>query len=114
FGAFPAEGLGFDLNGFAGARAGRFEPGGCPEPQEDPTTYPFTSWAGDVTFTEPQLGNRSVDFDQDGFVHIGLLPELLDDARRDAASDDEMEAMFRSAEGYLQMWERAIEVAGRR
>jgi hypothetical protein len=40
-------------------------------------------------------------------VHIGLLPELIEDARRDAASDADLEPLFRSAEGYLRMWEKA-------
>ncbi|MBX2801877.1 MAG: dipeptidase [Myxococcales bacterium] len=107
-GGYPAEGLGFDLNGFAGARAGRFAEGVCPEAQADPVTYPFRSWAGDVEFTEPSVGNRPVDFNQEGFVHIGMLPELIEDARIDAASADDLEPLFRSAEGYVRMWERAI------
>ena len=106
-GGYPAEGFGFDLNGFAGARRGRFADGVCPTAQEGPVTYPFTSWAGDVTFTAPQLGNRAVDFNQEGFIHIGMLPELLEDARIDAGSAEELEPLFRSAEGYIRMWERA-------
>ena len=79
-------------------------------------TYPFSSYAGDVTFTEPRLGNRVVDFNNEGLVHIGMLPELLEDARRDAASDADLEPLFRSAEGYLRMWEkserRGAEISG--
>ena len=107
-GGYPAEGFGFDLNGFAGAPGPRFGPNsGCGEPQEEPITYPFTSYAGDVTFTEPAIGNRKLDFNTEGLVHIGLLPELLEDARRDAADEADLEPLFRSAEGYLRMWERA-------
>ncbi len=107
-GGYPAEGLGFDLNGFAGAPGPRFgSEAGCSAPQTDPVKYPFTSYSGDVTFTQPQIGNRVLDFNSEGLVHIGLLPELLDDARRDAASDADLEPLFRSAEGYLRMWERA-------
>jgi microsomal dipeptidase-like Zn-dependent dipeptidase len=108
-GGYPAEGFGFDLNGFAGAPGPRFgERSVCSEPQENPITYPFTSFAGDVTFTEPQLANRTVDFNTEGFVHIGLLPELIEDARRDGVTAEQLEPMFRSAEGYLRMWERSI------
>ena len=107
-GAYPAEGFGFDLNGFAGAPGPRMgERSGCSQPQEGPTTYPLTSFAGDVTFSAPQLANRSIDFDTEGFVHIGMLPELIDDARRDGVSDEDLEPLFRSAEGYIRMWERA-------
>ncbi len=115
-GGYPGEGFGFDLNGFAGAPGPRFAEGACPEPQEDPVTYPFESFAGDVTFTQPRIGNREIDFSMEGLVHIGMLPELLEDARRDAVSDADLEPLFRSAEGYLRMWEKAearAEVLGR-
>lgn len=111
-GGYPAEGFGFDLNGFAGAPGPRFGEGsGCSTPQEDPVTYPFKSYAGDVTFTEPRVGNRKIDFNNEGLSHIGMLPELLEDARGDAESDADLEPLFRSAEGYLRMWERAEERA---
>ncbi len=44
-------------------------------------------------------------------AHIGLMPELIEDARRDGVTDEELEPLFRSAEGYLRMWERAEERA---
>jgi hypothetical protein len=45
-GGYPAEGFGFDLNGFAGApgRASATSPC-CGSPQSDPVTYPFMSYA---------------------------------------------------------------------
>ncbi|MEM6993227.1 MAG: hypothetical protein AAF721_22120 [Myxococcota bacterium] len=113
-GGFPAEGFGFDLNGFAGAPGPRFGEGRCAEEQDDPVTYPFESYAGDVTFTAPRIGNRELDFNTEGLVHIGLLPELIEDARRDAVSDADLEPLFRSAEGYIRMWEKAeLRAAGR-
>lgn len=107
-GGYPAEGFGFDLNGFAGAPGPRFGPNsGCADPQQDPVTYPFESFDGGVTFTKPKVGNRTIDFNEEGFVHIGMLPELLQDARNDAASDADLEPLFRSAEGYIRMWEKS-------
>lgn len=107
-GGYPAEGLGFDLNGFAGAPGPRFgENSVCSEPQENPVTYPFTGYAGDITFTEPRLGNRTVDFNTEGFVHIGMLPELIEDVRHDGVTDEDLEPLYRSAEAYLRMWEKA-------
>ena len=107
-GGYPAVGFGFDLNGFAGAPDPRFgERSPCSTEQSDPVTYPFTSVAGDVTFTEPRVGNRVLDFNTEGMVHIGLMPELIEDARRVGATDEDLEPLFRSAEGYLRMWERA-------
>jgi hypothetical protein len=106
---YPGEGFGFDLNGFAGGPRPRFGPDSeCGDvPQENPVTYPFTSYGGDVTLNEPQLGNRSVDFNNEGMLHLGLMPELIEDARRDGVTDEELEPLFRSAEAYLRMWERA-------
>jgi hypothetical protein len=108
-GGYPAEGFGFDLNGFAGARGPRFGDGVCNTEQTDPVTYPFSSYAGDVEFTQPVVGNRSLDFNYEGLVHIGLLPELIEDARRDAVSEADLEPLFRSAEAYIRVWERAEE-----
>jgi len=106
-GGYPAEGFGFDLNGFAGAPGPRFGDEVCDGMQQDPITYPFDSIAGDVTFEEPQVGNRTIDFNTEGFVHIGMLPELLEDARRDAVDEADLEPLFRSAEGYIRMWEKS-------
>ncbi len=107
-GGYPAEGFGFDLNGFAGGPRPRFgEDTECSTPQASPITYPFTSYRGDVTFTEPHLGDRVADFNTEGMAHIGLLPELIEDARRDGVTDVDLAPLFRSAEGYLRMWERA-------
>lgn len=114
-GAYPAEGFGFDLNGFAGAPGPRFgEDSVCDEPQSNPVTYPFTSFDGSVTFTEPQVGNRTIDFNTEGLAHIGLLPELIEDSRRDGVPDEELEPLFRSAEAYIRMWELAEERAAAR
>jgi microsomal dipeptidase-like Zn-dependent dipeptidase len=108
-GAYPAEGFGFDLNGFAGGPRPRFGPDSeCGEtPQSNPVTYPFTSYDGTVTFTEPHLGDRTLDFNTVGMLHIGLLPELIEDVRRDGTTDAELEPLFKSAEGYIRMWEKA-------
>lgn len=108
-GGYPAEGFGFDFNGFAGAPGPRFGPhAGCAAgTQQHLIRYPFTSYAGDVTFTQPHLGSRTVDFDTEGMIHVGMLPELIEDARRDGVSDADLEPLFRSAEAYIRMWERA-------
>jgi len=106
-GMHPSLGFGFDYNGFAGGPAPRFGEEGCSTPQDDPITYPFTSVDGAVTFDQPQAGERVFDFNTEGMAHMGLLPELIEDARRDEATSEDLEALFRSAEGYLRMWERA-------
>jgi microsomal dipeptidase-like Zn-dependent dipeptidase len=106
-GGYPAQGLGLDNNGFARQPGPRFGEDGCGGEQANPVTYPFASFAGDVTFTAPRLGNRVADFNTEGMLHIGLLPELIEDARRMGMSDADLEPFFRSAEGYVRMWELA-------
>lgn len=115
-GGYPGTPFGFDLNGFAGSRGPRFGEGACSTEQQNPVTWPFESYGGDVTFTQPQLGERVVDFNTEGMIHIGLLPEIIEDARRDGATDAELEPIFRSAEAWIRMWElaeaRAEELGG--
>jgi microsomal dipeptidase-like Zn-dependent dipeptidase len=106
-GAYPAPGFGFDFNGFAGAHGPRFGDGVCSTEQENPITYPFMSYGDDVEFTQPYLGNRAVDYGTEGMIHVGMLPELLQDARADAVNADDLDPLFRSAEGYIRMWELA-------
>jgi microsomal dipeptidase-like Zn-dependent dipeptidase len=107
-GGYPAEGLAFDLNGFAGGPRPRFGPDSpCSEPQANPISYPFTSYDGAITFEQPHLGNRLVDFNTEGMIHVGLLPELVEDVRRDGVTDAALEPLFRSAEAYVRLWERA-------
>ncbi|MDH3687353.1 MAG: hypothetical protein OEP95_14065, partial [Myxococcales bacterium] len=50
---------------------------------------------------------RPVDFNTEGMAHIGLLPELIEDIRGDSVTDEELEPLFKSAEGYIRMWEKA-------
>jgi len=107
-GGFPAIGFGFDLNGFAGAPGPRFgDAAHCSDVQTDPVTYPFVSYAGDVTFHQPRVGNRTIDFNTEGMAHIGLVAELIEDVRGDGVTDEDLEPLFKSAEGYLRMWEKA-------
>ena len=40
-------------------------------------------------------------------IHVGLLPEYIEDARRDGASDEDLEPLFRSAEAYIRLWEHS-------
>lgn len=107
-GGFPAIGFGFDLNGLAGVPDPRFGPdANCSTLQQNPVTHPFESYAGDVTFQQPTMGERVVDFNTEGMIHIGLVPELIEDARRTGVSDEDLDILFRSAEAYIRMWELA-------
>ena len=110
-GAYPSEGFAFDLNGFSSYPKPRFGPRStCSDPQTDEgITYPFTSFAGDITFNQPMLANRRVDFNTEGMVHLGLVVEVIEEVRRDGVSEEELEPLFRSAESYIRMWEKSEE-----
>ena len=69
--------------------------------------YPFDSYAGDVTFSQPFVGERAMDFDTEGVGHVGMMPELIQDVRASGVTDEDLEPLFRSAEGYIRMWEKA-------
>jgi hypothetical protein len=58
-----------------------------------------------------RMGQRDFDFNEDGLAHYGLLPDLLQDLKN--LGDEDLETMFRSAEGYLQMWEKVERLRGR-
>lgn len=47
------------------------------------------------------------DFNTEGMPHLGLVAELIEDVRRDGVTDEELEPLFKSAEGYLRMWEKS-------
>lgn len=100
-------GFGFDYNGFANGPRPRFGPDSTCTDQQNPVTYPFTSYDGAITFTEPRAGDRVFDYATEGMAHIGLIPEYIQDARNDGVSDEELEPIFRSAEGYLRVWEKS-------
>jgi hypothetical protein len=57
------------------------------------------------------MGQRVFDFNEDGLAHYGLVPDLLLDLKN--LGDDDARLLFRSAEGYLQMWEKVERLRGR-
>jgi len=51
---------------------------------------------------------RTFDFNVDGLAHVGMLPDLIEDLRAQGVRDQDLEPLMRSAEGYIQVWERAL------
>lgn len=79
-----------------------------PGPPEDTTvTYPFSSIDGRVTFARQRTGDRVFDLNEDGVAHHGLYADWLEAVRLQPDSDRALDLLFRSAEAYLRMWERA-------
>ena len=50
------------------------------------------------------------DYNEDGMAHAGMLPDFIEDLRRVGVSDAYLQPLFRSAEAYVRMWERAEEI----
>jgi len=102
-GAFLHVGIGTDANGLGPL------PGVRPGADSDPLQYPFTSYDGSVIFERQTTGDRIFDLNTDGVAHYGLYADWVADVQnhRGEGRDTAMEMLFRSAEGYLRMWERA-------
>ncbi|MDQ3136224.1 MAG: membrane dipeptidase [Gemmatimonadota bacterium] len=79
-------------------------------PGETPATrvaYPITTRAG-LTLQASTAGNRTFNYNEDGLAHFGLLPDLIQDLKNDGLTDRDLAPLFRSAEGYIRVWERAV------
>jgi len=128
--AVAGVGFGSDFNGLAGEPGPRFGPKGCPGDQSAAAqagriSYPFPIFAPPGVASAGHLGKsleppRRVggflgsnatdapwDYNEDGLAHVGLLPDFVEDLRRAGLSDAQLQPLFRSAEAYLRMWERA-------
>jgi hypothetical protein len=53
------------------------------------------------------LGQRSWNFNVDGLAHVGLLPDFVHDLKTVGVTNEQLDPLFRSAEAYIAMWERA-------
>jgi hypothetical protein len=54
---------------------------------------------------------RDFDINIDGFAHIGLLPDFLQDMRNVGLTPDDFAPLFRSAYDYVQMWQTCVQKA---
>jgi len=91
-------GLGTDTGGFSSL------PGPRSDASSSPLHYPF--FFCQVEFGRQQSGTRSFDLNTDGVAHYGLYADLLADMQQQAG-DAALGPLFRSAEAYLEMWQRA-------
>ena len=91
-------GLGTDTGGFSSL------PGPRSDAPSSPLHYPF--FFCQVEFGRQQSGTRSFDLNTDGVAHYGLYADLLADMQQQAGGAA-LGPLFRSAEAYLEMWQRA-------
>lgn len=74
------------------------------------------SWQSKYGNNQPlrrfKTGNRYWDFNTDGMAHYGLMPDFLQDLRNIGVSPGNLTVLFRSAEDYIQMWEKTEKASG--
>jgi microsomal dipeptidase-like Zn-dependent dipeptidase len=92
-------GLGTDTGGFSS----------LPGPEDPPASisYPFDGYRSGISFRRQRTGERTFDLGVDGVAHYGLFADLLDEVGQEPDGPAAMRTLFRSAEAYLRMWERA-------
>lgn len=70
----------------------------------------WDSWQSKYGNNQPlrrlKTGNRDWDFNTDGMAHYGLMPDFLQDLRNIGLAPYQLTFLFRSAEDYIQMWEK--------
>jgi microsomal dipeptidase-like Zn-dependent dipeptidase len=69
--------------------------------------YPLRGFEGGPALEKSCLGTKTFDFNTDGFAHIGMLPDFVEDLRRVGVTDRQLEPLFRSAWAYVETWRRA-------
>ena len=79
---------------------------GAPNDDEVTINYPFQSHDGQVSFERQVTGNRTFDYNNEGIAHYGLFAEWIHAVGEAPDGDYALDQLFRSAEAYLQMWER--------
>jgi microsomal dipeptidase-like Zn-dependent dipeptidase len=99
-GGGTAVGLGTDTGGFS-ALPGPHERGA------KPLKYPFRSFVCNISFVRQKTGTRTFDLNTDGVAHYGLMADLIADVQQQRHGRQALKPFFRSAEAYLEMWERA-------
>ena len=53
-------------------------------------------------------GNRDFDVNIDGVAHYGLIPDFLQDLNNVGLKPEFLRPLFKSAEDYIKMWEKAV------
>jgi microsomal dipeptidase-like Zn-dependent dipeptidase len=94
-------GLGTDTGGLGG------QPGPRPDAARHPLRYPFHSYDGKVTFVRERTGEFVYDLNAHGVAHYGLLPDVMADIQQGNGDRRVLSPLFRSAEAYIEMWQRA-------
>lgn len=58
-------------------------------------------------------GRRDFDYNIDGLCHYGMLPDMLQDLKNVGLKGSVLDGFFRSAERYIEVWERSVQAASK-
>jgi microsomal dipeptidase-like Zn-dependent dipeptidase len=95
-------GLGTDTGGLGA------QPGPRTGAARNPLRYPFRSYDGKVEFVRERTGDFAYDLNAHGVAHYGLIPDLVADIQQGNGDSNALPLLFRSAEAYLETWQRAV------
>jgi microsomal dipeptidase-like Zn-dependent dipeptidase len=84
-------GFGADLNGFISQLKPRYNPFTCPS-----------------DYTQIHNAGGPTELQTKGLAHVGLLPQLMSDLQAVGTPSTYLDHLNRSAENFLQMWERSV------
>jgi microsomal dipeptidase-like Zn-dependent dipeptidase len=76
--------------------------------QPNPVQYPITTLMNGLVLGQSQAGQRTFNYNSDGLAHYGLLPDFIQDLQNDGLTKQDLAPLFRSAEAYIQVWERSV------
>lgn len=107
--------FGSDMNGWLSQPSPRFGDDSCSKKggESDPmpkVEYPFSAYLGGGTFgqlsRDPRTGD-GFDYNTYGLANVGLLPDFVQDLENVGLTKEDLQPLFRSAEGVVKMWEKA-------
>lgn len=65
------------------------------------------STAGRIEVAPGEFRPRDFDINLDGLAHYGMLPDFIQDLKNSGMGEADLQPLFRSAEEYIRVWERA-------
>jgi microsomal dipeptidase-like Zn-dependent dipeptidase len=108
--------FGTDFNGLADLPGPRFGPEACPGGtapsiagmlSDNLVQYPYVAEATGASMDRSIIGQKTFDISEDGLAHVGMLPDFIADVEQLGLTIQDLTPLFSSAEGYIQVWERA-------
>jgi hypothetical protein len=75
----------------------------------------WRQWHGmegpNIPLSRSTAGRRDFDINIDGFAHYGMFPDFIQDLKNVGLRDQDLAPLFRSAEDFIQVWEKSIQMS---